>query len=110
MTNQNQFITIQDACIYSSKAEKTIRNLIKKVLVKNPDNTFTSKNPEKVLVKKKGKRFFYLVNKNFLDEHFNKKNKGIRESEENTTSTSTSNKNKTTIKGYIKKEETTSQK
>ena len=75
MKNKN-FLTVQEACFYSSKSEKTIRNLIKTFLVKNESEAcFTSRDTKKVLVNKKGKKFFYLISKSFLDLCFSSKNR-----------------------------------
>jgi hypothetical protein len=75
MFDDKEYLTIQEAQIYSNKSEKTLRNLTKTLLIKNKTNAskVASKNTSKLLVKEKGKRQFYLFSKVFLDENFTSK-------------------------------------
>jgi hypothetical protein len=72
MFDDKEYLTIQEAQIYSNKSEKTLRNLTKTLLVKDKiiAGKVASKNTSNLLVKEKGKRQFYLFSKVFLDENF----------------------------------------
>jgi hypothetical protein len=60
MTNNQQFLTINEAVSLTNKAPNTIRSLVSKWY---QDST-------KVVTKKKGKKFTYLINKEYLLEYF----------------------------------------
>jgi hypothetical protein len=69
MTNQNNFLTIQEACIYTEKSDATIRRLIKRLsMTKQKNKKMTSQNIIKI---GEGKSFIYKLSKEFLDLEFN---------------------------------------
>jgi hypothetical protein len=69
MTSQNNFITIQEACIYTEKSDATIRRLIKRLAITNQKNK--KKTSQNIIKIGQGKSFIYKISKEFLDLEFN---------------------------------------